>query len=107
VNDTRVQTFLAESLALWRVDATVEDGEPPVIAVIRVTDGTTVWIERPEGDDLSVRWRVRAAGVAPGSAREQRPRSCASIAGVLKALRNTLGVDLGEAVRVVAAPTES
>ena len=104
-----MQTFLAESLALWRVDAAVEDGELPVIAVIRVTDGTIVWIERPEDDHTSVRWRVRVrpAGVAPGGAREQRPRPCASIAGMLKALRSALGVDRGKPVRVVSAPADS
>lgn len=105
----RFTTFITESLALWEVASTVEGGRYPVIATIRTDNGTLLWIERPADENDPVRWlvRMRPAGEAPGGAREQRPRSCASIVGVLKALRVALGVNRGEAVRVVSAPVES
>ena len=90
VNDARIREFLQESLALWRVEGTVEPGEAPIVAVIRARDGTSVSIERRTPP---FRWIVHAG----------RPRPCASIAGVLNALRGALGVERGEAVRVVAA----
>ncbi|MES2564118.1 MAG: hypothetical protein V4637_15505 [Pseudomonadota bacterium] len=109
MNDTRLTDFLTESLALWEVTGTVEGGRYPVIAAIRADNGTLVWVERPADENDPIRWlvRMRPAGEAPGGAREQRPRSCASIVGVLKALRVALGVDRGEAVRVVSAPVDS
>ena len=91
MNDSRIREFLAESLKLWRVDATVEAGEAPVVAVIRASDGTTVRVERKAPP---FRWIVHA----------DRSRPCASIAGVLNALRSALGVERGEPIRVVAAP---
>lgn len=109
MKDLRLEAFLGESLALWRVAGTVEGGEYPVIAVIRTDDGTILWVERPSREDTAARWlvRVRAAGVAPGGAREQRGRRCASLVGVLKALRGALGVDRGSAVRIAPAPADT
>ena len=46
-NAARVREFLADSLALWKVDGAVETGVLPVVAVIRVSSGATVWVERP------------------------------------------------------------
>jgi hypothetical protein len=91
MNDTRIRDFLADTLVLWRVDATVEAGEAPVVAVIRASDGTTLRVERKSPP---FRWTVHA----------DRSRPCASIAGVLNALRSALGVERGEPIRVVAAP---
>ena len=91
MNDDRIRDFLKDSLILWRVDGTVEPGEAPVVAVIRAGDGTTVRIERKPAP---FRWLVHA----------ERPRPCASIAGVLNALRSALGVERGSAIRVTPAP---
>ena len=106
VDDVRVRNFLADSLALWRVSGTVEIGEHPVVAVVRARDGTIVWIERPDGQEQAYRWLVRwrGAGESPGGPREQRPRACASLVGMLTAIRGALGVDRGSAIRIVPAP---
>jgi hypothetical protein len=105
VNDDRIREFLADSLRLWRVSATVEPGEAPVVAVIRASDGATIRVERcavhpstgsgrTDNVRAPFRWVVHA----------DRARPCASIAGVLNALRAALGVERGEAVRVTPAP---
>ena len=87
MNDKRIREFLSDSLALWRVEGTVEAGEAPVVAVISANDGTILRVERKTPP---FRWVVHA----------DRLRPCASIAGVLNALRSALGVERGEAVRV-------
>jgi G3E family GTPase len=99
------RTFLAETLALWGIDGAVEAGDAPVVATIRTQTGAIVWIERAEAG-TPFRWLVRwrAAGEAAGGPREQRPRACASLVGLLAALRSALGVERGAAVRVAAAP---
>jgi hypothetical protein len=104
MDDSRVRSFLADSLALWRVAGTVEAGEAPVVAVVRADDGAIVWIERPIGQELPCRWLVRwrGAGDAPGGPRERRPRACASIVGMLGAVRGALGVNRGSALRIAS-----
>jgi hypothetical protein len=106
MDDSCFRNFLADSLALWRVAGTVDAGEGPVVAVVRADDGAIVWIERPSGQELPCRWLVRwrGAGEAPGGARERRPRACASVVGILGAMRGALGVNRGNAVRIAAAP---
>jgi G3E family GTPase len=97
--------FLTDTLALWRIEGTVDAQQAPGVAVIRTTSGPVVWIERPD-PGTPFRWLVRrrAARVAPGAAREQRPRACASLVGLLAALRSALGVECGAALRVAAQP---
>ena len=104
-DDSAVRSFLADTLALWRVAGTVERGAAPVVAVVRDAAGTIVWIERPAEHDIPCRWLVRwrGAGEAPGGAREARPRPCASLVGMLGAVRGALGVERGSAVRIVPA----
>lgn len=102
--DERLRAFLADSLDLWRVDGKVEAGAPPAIAQIRADDGTVVSIERiPEGT-MPFRWMVRRGD--PSLAREQRPRPCGSLVGVLSALRVALGVDRGSPVRIAPSPAD-
>ena len=98
--------FLTDTLALWGVAGEVEAGEAPIAAVIRTHEGAVVWIERTSGAPGMPRWLVRwrAAGDAPGSGpREKHPRACASVIGLLNAIRNALAVNRGSAVRVVPA----
>jgi G3E family GTPase len=97
--------FLDETLALWRIEGTVDAQDAPGVAVIRTTSGAVVWIEQPDRG-TPFRWLVRwrAAGVTPGGAREQRPRACASLVGLLAALRSALGIERGAALRVAAQP---
>ena len=100
----RLRAFLADSLALWQVAGSVQTGVAPVIVEIRGGNGAMVWIERA-ADDTPFRWyaRWRAAGDAPGGVRELRPRACGSLVGLLAAVRDALGVERGNALRVVAA----
>ena len=106
MDDGQLRNFVADSLALWRVAGTVEPGEGPVVAVVRADDGAIVWIERPSGEAPPCRWLVRwrGAGEAPGGPREARPRPCASLVGMLGALRGALGVNRGSAVRIAPVP---
>jgi G3E family GTPase len=99
--------FLRDTLDLWRVRATVEPGEAPIVATISTEDGARLWIER-QAQGAPFRWRLRCreAGASEGSPREQRPRPCASISGVLNAMRLALGIDRGTPVRVAAPVAE-
>ncbi len=96
----RVREFLADSLALWNVAGRVEAGAAPVVAVIRADAGGTVWVERP-ADDAPWRWFVRWQGAGM---RDERSRPCASLVGLLNAVRGALGVERGNAVRIAPAP---
>jgi hypothetical protein len=102
VNDDSVRVLLSDSLTLWGVAGVVERGETPVLAVIRGDTGTIVWIERVSGAGIPFRWTVRsrAAGDAPGGAREIRPKGCSALVGLLKAVRHALGVDRGSPIRI-------
>ena len=107
--EARVRAFLADSLALWRVDGSVEAGHAPVVAAIRAQSGVTISIERPVGEDMPFRWLVHSRGGTDGSGNPatERTRPCASLVGLLNAVRDVLGVDRGSALRVAPAPEES
>jgi hypothetical protein len=102
MTDDLLLSFLSDTLAMWRVAGTVEGGDAPVVALIRAQNGTLVWIEHA-GAELPFRWvaRWRAAGDAADGAHR---RPCASLVGLLSALRRALDVDRGSAVRVASAP---
>jgi len=102
VDQQRLRRFLEDSLALWCVDATVEDGQGSAIAVIRAADGTIVWVE-PAPPGTPFRWIARWRGTGDG-AREPRPRPCGSLVGLLNAIRKALGVERGSALRIAPAP---
>lgn len=101
--DDRVRAFLALTLAQWQIDATVEAGTEPVLALLRCgVDRGEIAVERaPSADPF--RWYVRqAAGLNCGSgsvASARRP--CGSLVGVLGALRRILEVESGGPARVV------
>lgn len=106
--EQRLRAFLADSLALWQVTGTVQAGLAPVVAEIRSSSGAIVWVERA-GEDTPFKWfaRWRSAGDAPGGVRELRPRACGSLAGLLGAVRDALGVERGSPVRIVPAPEQT
>jgi hypothetical protein len=106
VNEDRLHAFLSDSLALWHVEGVVEAGQSPVVGIVRTHPGAVVWIERVSGADVPYRWAVRSrtAGAAPGGPREVRAKPCASLVGLLKALRDALGVERGSAVRIAPPP---
>ena len=91
MTNDRLLSFLADTLALWRVAGTVEAGVAPAVAVVRAEHGVDITIER---SPAPFRWIVRT----------ERPRPCASLVGLLNALRAALRVERGSAVRVAAAP---
>ena len=98
VQAERMREFLGDSLALWGVEGSVEPGTSPVLAVIRVNPGTTVWIERPAGEDVPWRWFVRWRDPDMNA---ERSRPCASLVGLLSTMRVALGIVRGDAVRIV------
>jgi hypothetical protein len=100
----RLREFLADSLALWKIAGTVEAGAPPVFALIRVSGGAAVWVERAVGSDMPCRWLVRWRSPAM---HEERSRPCASLVGMLNAVRGALGVESGSAVRIAPAPLDA
>ena len=91
--------FIADSLALWQVDGAVEAGTLPVVAMICAGD-CVVFVERNTDDDAPWRWFVRWRNTGM---LEERSRPCASLTGMLNAVRRALGVERGNAVRVVAS----
>ncbi|HEY0336764.1 MAG TPA: hypothetical protein VGC70_05440 [Burkholderiales bacterium] len=102
MSDEAVRVFLSDSLAMWGVEGVVEPGAGAVLAVIRARTGTIVWVERVAARDIPFRWTVRsrAAGESAGGAREVRPKACSALAGMLKAVRNALGIDRGSPIRI-------
>jgi hypothetical protein len=94
--------FLADSLALWNVEGAVEAGAWPVVAVIHAGD-CVIRIERPAGDDVPWRWFVRWRDA---EMLDERSRPCASLVGLLNAVRGALGVERGNAVRIASAPAQ-
>ena len=101
MNDERFRVFLEDTLALWRVAGTVEAGTQSTVAVVHAADGTTVCIERG-AQAMPFRWlvRTRRMGETAQSSPEPRPRTCASVVGLLNALRLALGVERAEPLRV-------
>jgi hypothetical protein len=102
MNDERIREFLTDALALWRVSATVEAGAAPVVAVIRGSGGSTIRVEHYAVHPSTGSGRTDTKAPFRWVVHAERPRPCASIAGVLSALRAALGVDRGEPIRVVA-----
>ena len=81
-----VRRLLMDSLALWRVQGTVQetaDGYAILVGPRRVAH---------VGAGITTRWVVVAEGGPP--------RECASIVGVLSALREALEVSAGPALRI-------
>jgi hypothetical protein len=107
MDDTRLRSFLNDSLALWGIAGEVRAGRGAAAAEIRAASGVLIWIERAPAA-TPFRWLVRwrAAGAEPGGVRELRPRACSSLVGVLAAMREALDVERGSAVRIVPAPVE-
>ncbi len=99
-DDARVRDFLADSLALWRVAGIVEEGELPIVAVIRSDAGAIVWVERVLQADMPFRWLLRSRSSEHG-------RPCASLVGLLNGIRAALGVERGGALRIARVPSDA
>ena len=81
----RICDLLRDSLQLWHVQGTVEAHDETFV----VHAGVDVSVQR--ADDGPFRWLVTYNG---------RKRGCASILGVLGALRGALEVDRGAPLRI-------
>jgi hypothetical protein len=99
-DDERIRALLADTLALWAVDGTVEPGAAPCVAEVRAAGGRRARVDRaPAGSGF--RWFVRWRDPTSGS--ERAPRPCGSFGGVLKAVRMALQVDRGAPLRIAAS----
>lgn len=89
-----LRDLLADSLALWGVAArprVVEEG-----VALGAPDGTALRVTAAIPAELPLRWWLERPG--------QR-RGCTSVLGLLRALRNAVGADVGTARRLrVAQP---
>ena len=80
MDEERLRTFLADSLALWNVEGTIECSVPPVVAVLHVGE-RRIYVERAPSN-IPFRWLVRETGV----------RMCSSLVGVVTELRTLLSI---------------
>jgi hypothetical protein len=106
--DTLIE-FLRETFAMWRVEVTVERGQAPLVATMRGQNGTIASVERCSDPDFPFRWLVRwrKCDQTTPAPREVRPRSCASLVGVLSALRSAFDVERGSAIRIAPGSSET
>ena len=102
----RVRALLAESLAVWRVGGSVAAGEPPVAAVVH-GESTVVRVEIAAESENPIRWWVRwhDAGAAAGGAPRSRP--CASVVGLLRAVRDALNVEGSRRLRIAPSAADA
>jgi G3E family GTPase len=102
--DDLLRDFLSATLASWKVAAVVERGSDPCVASIHAADGIALSIERA-ADAAPFRWvlRSRVPGAPSSVAEVPRSRPCASVAGLLNALRGIFGIVRGAPVRVAPA----
>lgn len=103
-SDERVRDFLALTLVQWGLRVTVESGDEPVVAWLRLGGaGQDIAIERAGTGD-PFRWYVyRSVATPPGAGTSSVVRRpCGSLVGVLGALRRLLDIDAGGRARVVA-----
>ena len=101
-DDARVVEFLADTVELWGVKATVKPGNAPAVAVVCVDDAVVAWVDRASGTDRTFRWLVRLPVDSLSERATARLRPCTSLVGLLNALRLVLNVDRGSPVRVAA-----
>lgn len=91
-----LHAFLADSILLWRLDASVVADGDNAVTLIRA-DGTPIVVHRSKAEDDSLSWRIDVPG-AP-------PRSCPSAVVLLSVLRGILGGDpAGTRLRIAATP---
>ena len=93
MNDAELRALLLDCLALWGVKGRVEALDTSMQIIV---DTTTLEIERASADMLPVRWLLH---------RPNRPaRVAPSIVALLTALRNALGAEAGNKIRIGASP---
>jgi len=101
----RLRTMLNASLAMWDIHGAVAVSEPPTVAIILTADGRIASVEASCDPDTPFRWIVswsEANGAADASPPRQFQRGCASVVGVLSALRAAFSVQPGGPVRIAS-----
>ncbi len=92
MTDAELRALLLDCLALWGVKGRVEALE---IGIQIIMDTTTLQIERAPADMLPVRWLLHRPN--------RSPRVVPSIVALLTALRNALGAEGGNKLRIGAS----
>ena len=98
----RARGLLVQSLAVWRVSATVEAGEHPVVAVIQGVD-TMIQVCIAAESESPIRWWVRTQTKNPVVGGRSRSRPCASTVGLLRSVRDALSVEGRNRLRIAPA----
>ena len=80
-----------DCLALWGVQGRVEAGDPGMRII---ADTSTLRVERAPADMRPVRWLLHRP--------DRTPRVAPSIGALLTALRNALGAEAGNKLRIGA-----
>jgi hypothetical protein len=97
LSDAELRALLMDCLSLWGVQGRVEAVEDGI--VVSATDGRFL-VQRAAPDLRPVRWFLQT----PERARVGRPaRAIPSIPALLTALRNALGAEQGNKLRIGAA----
>ena len=94
----RTLVLLRESLIIWRTAGEVRAGPTPTIAIVCPIAGNKIYIDMANCDEAPVRWWVRWDDQ---QATRPRTRPCTSIVGLLRAVRNALGVSPGLRAAVI------
>ena len=104
-DEAQIRAFLAQTLALWRVDGSVETMVPPGVALIRARNGRVIVQVERAAPDSPFRWTVLSLDRLDDPKAALRARPCPSLVGVLSAMRRALGIERGRSMRV--APDHS
>jgi hypothetical protein len=97
MHDAQIRALLIDSLALWGVDGRVTSvGEGLEIAV----EGGSFLVRRAPQDMRPVRWLLETP---ERRAANRPPRAVPSIVALLAALRNALGAEAGNRLRIGAS----
>jgi len=89
MTDAELRALLLDCLTLWGVTGRVEAADSGMQVIV---DTTKLRIERASADMLPVRWLLHRPG--------RSPRAAPSIVAVLTALRNALGAEAGNKIRI-------
>jgi hypothetical protein len=93
MTDSELRALLLDCLALWGLKGRVEALE---IGMQIIVDTTTLRVERAPDDMRPVRWLLHRPN--------RSPRVAPSIVALLTALRNALGAEGGNRIRIGASP---
>jgi len=97
--DSELRALLLDCVALWGVDAGIAVGDEGM--EIATKDGTWL-VQRAAADERPVRWLLQTPERRTAN---RPPRAAPSIVALLTALRNALGAEAGNKLRIGASAT--